>query len=245
MVMLAGWAPGVAAEGRTGLLDINATSADGQVPVAVSIPAAGVDADVETQQIVDGQMLDPSGPWIVSWYAQTALVGQRGNAVMAGHVDYWDVGPAVFRNVAALQPGDEIRIVGADGTTYVYVLEYIDRIYLPSITEAEIQSPRLVGDTDYAALTLITCGGEFDYAAGEYLSRDIVRARLVGTDASSAPAAKTVTTSDASADDEPGPALPNTGTAGPVTTTNGTLSLLAISSLMALIGLRIRRAKDA
>jgi hypothetical protein len=28
-------------------------------------------------------------------------------------------------------------------------------------------------------LTLITCGGEFDYASGEYLSRRVVRASLV------------------------------------------------------------------
>jgi sortase (surface protein transpeptidase) len=163
--------------------------AEGQVPIAISIPDAEVDAEVETQQIVDGQMLDPSGPWVVSWYEQTALIGERGNSVMSGHVDYWEVGPAVFRNVANLQPGAEIRVIGQDGTTYVYALEYIERVYLSELTAEDINSPRLVGNTDYPALTLITCGGEFDREAGEYLSRDIIRARLVSTDASGTQAA--------------------------------------------------------
>jgi sortase (surface protein transpeptidase) len=204
LVVLVGLSAGVAANSGAGLpgwgstgvdgpkagpLGLNTTVAEGQVPIAISIPDAEVDAEVETQQIVDGQMLDPSGPWVVSWYEQTALIGERGNSVMSGHVDYWEVGPAVFRNVAKLQPGAEIRVIGQDGTTYVYALEYIERVYLSELTAEDINSPRLVGNTDYAALTLITCGGEFDREAGEYLSRDIIRARLVSTDASGTQAA--------------------------------------------------------
>lgn len=199
LVVLVGLSAGVAANSGAGLpswgstgaegpkagpLGLNTTAAKGQVPVAINIPDAEVDAEVESQQIVDGQMLDPSGPWVVAWYEQTSLIGERGNAVMSGHVDYWEVGPAVFWNVANLQEGAEIRVVGEDGTTYVYALEYIERVYLSELTAEDINSPRLVGNTDYAALTLITCGGEFDYEAGEYLSRDIIRARLVSTDAS-------------------------------------------------------------
>jgi len=29
------------------------------------------------------------------------------------------------------------------------------------------------------AVTLVTCGGEFNYAAGEYYKRDIIRGRLL------------------------------------------------------------------
>ncbi len=208
MVVLVGLSAGVAANSGAGLpgwgisgadapkagpLGLNTTLAEGQVPVAINIPDAEVDAEVEIQQIVDGQMLDPSGPWVVSWYEQTSLIGERGNAVMSGHVDYWDVGPAVFWNVADLQEGSEIRVVGQDGTTYIYALEYTERVFLADLTAEEINSPRLVGNTDYAALTLITCGGEFDYNAGEYLSRDIIRARLVGTDTSNAQAEEPAT----------------------------------------------------
>src|SRR5699024_5148980 len=45
----------------------------GQVPVAMICPEADVDAEVERTKIVDGQMLDPSGPWIIAWYEGTGL----------------------------------------------------------------------------------------------------------------------------------------------------------------------------
>lgn len=188
---LPGWGGSGADAPKAGPLGLNTTTspAEGDVPVAINIPDAEVDAEVELRQIVDGQMLDPTGPWVVSWYEQTALVGTTGNAVMSGHVDYWEVGPAVFRNVANLQPGAEIRVIGQDGATYVYAMEYIERVYVADLTAEEVNSPRLVGNTDYAALTLITCGGEFDREAGEYLSRDIIRARLVSSDSGSNQAA--------------------------------------------------------
>ncbi|MDQ3541621.1 MAG: sortase [Chloroflexota bacterium] len=218
MVVLIGLTAGVAANSGAGLpawggigsqgpkagpLGINTTTAtvEGQVPVAINIPEAEVDAEVEVQQIVDGQMLNPSGPWVVSWYEQTSVVGERGNSIMSGHVDYWDVGPAVFWNLAKLQEGAEIRVVGQDGTTYIYALEYIERVYVDDLTPEYLNSPRLVGNTDYAALTLITCGGEFNYETGEYLSRDIIRARLVGTDTGNAQAAADVETPDTNSEE--------------------------------------------
>jgi sortase (surface protein transpeptidase) len=153
------------------------TTAKGELPVAIMIPQADVDAEVERTKIVDGQMLDPSGPWIVAWYEGTGLPGAVGNAVMSGHVDYWDVGPAVLRNVASLPVGAEMTVLGAGGGTFVYALEYIERVEVATLTAEKLQE--IVGATDYAALTIITCGGRFNYDAGEYYERDIVRGRLV------------------------------------------------------------------
>lgn len=150
----------------------------GQIPVSIVIPAADVDAEVERTKIVDGQMLDPSGPWIVAWYEGTALAGERGNSVLSGHVDYWDVGPAVFHSVARLGQGAEITLYGAEGGSYTYGVEYIERIEVASLTQEQLN--RIVGPTDYGAVTLITCGGEFNYDTGEYYQRDIIRGRLLG-----------------------------------------------------------------
>jgi hypothetical protein len=161
---------------KAGPLGLNPAADDGEIPVAILIPDAEVDAEVERNKIVGGQMLDPSGPWVVAWYEGTGLVGERDNAVMSGHVDYWDVGPAVFRNVANLHQGSEIDVQGEDGTMYTYTVEYVERITLEELDQDKINE--IVGKTDYAALTLITCGGDFDYNAGEYLQRDVIRARL-------------------------------------------------------------------
>jgi sortase (surface protein transpeptidase) len=161
---------------QAGPLGLNPSSDPGQIPVAMRIPDAGVDAEVERQQVVDGQMLDPSGPWVVAWYEQWARAGEIGNFVTSGHVDYWGVGPSVFHEVSSLQEGALIEVTGKGGATYTYEVEYIRRIDLGTITVDELNSPDIVGQTDYAAATLITCGGDFN--GQEYTQRDIIRGRL-------------------------------------------------------------------
>jgi LPXTG-site transpeptidase (sortase) family protein len=122
-------------------------------------------------------MQDPTGPWVVSWYKETPMLGADGNTVMAGHVDYWDVGPAVFYNVGSLKEDDLITVTGEDGRIYTYKVQWV-RVY--DTANAPIQD--IVGPTDQRALTLITCGGEFDYTNGVYLSRTVVRALYVGSE---------------------------------------------------------------
>ncbi|MEJ7901711.1 MAG: sortase, partial [Thermomicrobiales bacterium] len=159
-----------------GPLGLNPALDPGQIPVAMRIPDANVDAEIERQLIVDGLMSDPSGPWVVAWYEQTARAGAMGNCVGSGHVDYWEVGPAVFHEVAGLQEGAQIEVAGQDGATYVYEVENIQRIDVASLTVEQLNSADMVGRTDYAALTLITCGGDFN--GQEYTQRDIIRGRL-------------------------------------------------------------------
>lgn len=65
------------------------TSQIATTPVAIRIDAAQVDAEIETLDITNGVMANPTGPWVVSWYRQTSELGEGGNVVMAGHVDYW------------------------------------------------------------------------------------------------------------------------------------------------------------
>lgn len=162
---------------QAGPLGINTVNDPGQIPVAMRIPDAGVDAEVERQQIVDGQMLDPTGPWVVAWYEQTARAGAIGNCVAAGHVDYWGVGPSVFYDLSDVPEGALIDVTGKDGTVYTYSVTSIRRVDITQLTVEELNGPDIVGHTDYAALTLITCGGTF--TGQEYLERDIVRGRLV------------------------------------------------------------------
>lgn len=160
--------------GPIGLLPPQPAQLRGPRPVSITIQKIGVDATIETIEIVDGVMQDPTGPWVVSWYKETARLGEVGNVVMAGHLDYWDVGPAVFYNIAQLTKGDRIEITGEDGQTYVYEVDWV-RNY--DNANAPIQE--IVGPTDNESLTLITCGGPFDYVNGVYLQRTVVRAHRV------------------------------------------------------------------
>jgi hypothetical protein len=144
-------------------------------PVGLAIDAAGIDSGIESLRVVDGAMQDPSGPWVVAWYENLGALGKIGNVVMAGHIDYWNVGPAVFYNLSTLEPGDEIVVTGDDGKTYPFAVEWV-RQY----DSASIPLDEMAGPTAGQSLTLITCGGAFDYANGLYLQRTVVRANRTG-----------------------------------------------------------------
>jgi sortase (surface protein transpeptidase) len=153
-----------------------APAVKGVVPVAIQIPVAAVDAQVETNEIVDGVMQDPTGPWVISWYKESPELGEVGNILMAGHLDYWDVGPAVLYNINNLNQGDDISVTGEDGQIYTYEVDWRE-----NFATADAPLDKIVGPTDNESLTLITCGGPFDYANGVYLERTVVRAHRVDT----------------------------------------------------------------
>jgi hypothetical protein len=146
----------------------------GVTPVSMVIEKAGVDAQIESQPIEDGRMLDPSGPYVVAWYEDTGRLGEQTNLVFAGHLDYYDVGEAVFYNLATLVEDDEIQITGEDGETYTYAVEWGRNYTVDELTSEAIRE--IVGKTDDEAITLITCGGPFDFNVGQYLERYVVRA---------------------------------------------------------------------
>jgi hypothetical protein len=146
----------------------------GVTPVAMKIEKAQVDAQVEPQPIQDGVMLDPSGPFVIAWYEDTGKLGQQTNLVFAGHLDYYDVGQAVFFDLWQLAEGDQIQIIGEDQESFLYSVEWGRNFTVDELTSESIQD--IVGKTDTECVTLITCGGPFDYNVGQYLDRFVVRA---------------------------------------------------------------------
>lgn len=193
-------------------------------PVAMIIPEARVDSEVEVNHIVEGQMLNPTGPWVVAWYEGTGLMHEkRRNMLYSGHVDYWDVGPAIFWDLVNVPEGTPIQVLGDQGGEASYEIEYIERVTLSEMTAEKMQE--ITAPTPYEALTIITCGGEFDYNVGQYLQRDIIRARLIegaeaGTSISeeeaAAPDEESVVADEAPAD--PAAAPVSGESAGPATT---------------------------
>jgi sortase A len=146
----------------------------GVAPLSIQIEDAAVDAGIETLRVVDGAMQDPTGPWVVGWYENLGSLGEGGNVVMAGHIDYWNVGPAVFYSIAALAPGALIGVTGEDGQLYDYEVEWVREF-----DAADAPLDDIVGPTDEDTLTLITCGGTFDYTNAQYLQRTVVRANRI------------------------------------------------------------------
>ena len=154
---------------------------NGPRPIAVNIDKFAIAADVEQLNIVDGAMQNPTGPFVVSWYEETANPGEIGNVVLAGHVDYWDVGPAVFYDIfwgEQMTEGDQITVTGEDGSVYTYQAQFQKLYHIEELTPEIITDLIFPGDKA-ELVTLITCGGEFDAVTSEYNSRVIVRGKRI------------------------------------------------------------------
>jgi hypothetical protein len=178
---LPGWGTHADKNLKAGPLGINGEGSKGEVPIAISIPDAYVDAEIEKSKIVDGRMLDPSGPWVVEWYQETGRAGDSvdyRNMVLSGHIDYWGVGPSVFQSVATLTQGASISVTGEDGTVFTYAVDTIKQV---DAEPSQEQLQDIAGKSKTPILTIITCGGEFDQVKGTYPERTIVRAKLVAS----------------------------------------------------------------
>lgn len=143
------------------------------LPFQIHIPAIQVAARVEVLEIVDGFLQDPSNGDDVAWYKETARAGTEGNAVYAGHLNWYGMPEAVFFAIDRLQLDDEILIRDGGCQEHRYLVEWVELI---EVALADME--QITGQTEDAMLTLITCGGVWDPAISQYKQRTVVRARL-------------------------------------------------------------------
>ena len=139
-------------------------------PAQVRIPALGVDATVvEVGVEDDGGMEIPEDVATVGWYRWGPTPGGEGSAVIAGHVDSRTQGRGAFFDLRRLDVGDVIEVTYDDGSTTSFVVQGRDTV------DKEVIPLDDVFQRDGAPrLTLITCGGEFDYGTRHYESNVVV-----------------------------------------------------------------------
>ena len=188
IVALRGDSEGATNGGRTGAAggfgSSGAGASDGagegfptsDAPIArLIIPAIGIDQPTVEGRVENNEMVAPEAPFDIAYYTYSAQPG-RGNAVFSGHVDYVDIGPAVFWNLRKLKEGDDIVVRLQDGLELRYKVTF-------NVVYSAESGPwdRLFGkDAMPDALTLYTCDGEFDRRTQNYADRRVVRAVRVG-----------------------------------------------------------------
>lgn len=142
-------------------------------PVGVQIPALGMTSAVmELGLEDDGAMEVPPGAYPVGWYDGSSTPGELGPAVLAGHVD-WEGEPGAFYGLRELRRGDTVVIDRADGSVVTFTVDRVEEHAKDAFPTEDVY-----GDTDDAALRLITCGGDFDEETGDYQDNVIVFASL-------------------------------------------------------------------
>jgi len=124
----------------------------------------------------DGTVQVPplSRPMLAGWYRNGPSPGERGSAVLVGHVDTVRAGPAVFYNLGRLRPGATVDIVRRDGSVATFRVDAVR-----SYPKKAFPSALVYGPTPRPSLRLVTCGGRYDRKHRNYLDNVVVFASLV------------------------------------------------------------------
>jgi sortase (surface protein transpeptidase) len=140
-------------------------------PVRLAIPALGVDGPVLPRGVNGDNEVDvPPDARSLVWYRHGPSPGDRGSAVIAGHLN-WDGERGLFADLADTPVGAEVLVGYDDGSQRTFRVTAVELVPKPDV------SVNGVFARDGArVLRLVTCGGEFDDAVNSYRSNVVVTA---------------------------------------------------------------------
>ncbi|WP_320069789.1 class F sortase [Micromonospora sp. RTGN7] len=170
-------APGTVTDPATGRTTVPATPLPRATPLRITIPTLDVTADlVPVAASAAGELEVPPThrPTVAGWYRLGASPGEAGNAVVVGHVDSRETGPAVFFALGRLRPGDRIHITRSDTQVATFAVDGVG-----SYPKTGFPTGLVYGAGTVPRLRLITCGGRFDERAHSYLDNVVVYATLI------------------------------------------------------------------
>jgi sortase (surface protein transpeptidase) len=135
----------------------------------VQVGRVGVDAEVIPLGLdAAGALEVPADFAQAGWWRSGPEPGERGPAVIVGHVDSRS-GPAVFYRLRELVAGDRVTVQRADGTSGEFVVDRVEQH-----PKSAFPTDAVYGATAAPELRLVTCGGTFDRSTGHYVDNTIV-----------------------------------------------------------------------
>ncbi|MFQ6146152.1 class F sortase [Streptomyces seoulensis] len=146
-------------------------------PTRIRIPSIRVNAPLMGLALTPAGSLDvpPAGDKnLAGWYESGTTPGERGTAIVAGHVDNTQ-GPAVFYDLGALKKGSRIEVDRRDGGVAVFTVDAIE-VYRAK----DFPDDKVYGAAARPELRVITCGGGYSRATG-YQGNVVVFAHLTGS----------------------------------------------------------------
>ncbi len=152
---------------------------DAATPTSLSIPSIGVKGSLLDLGLASDNTVQvpPQTPHAkAGWFHDSPAPGQLGPAVILGHVDSAKYGPGVFFKLGALRPGATVSVTRSDHKVAVF---RVDRVV--SYPKDNFPTFDVYGNTDHAALRLITCGGKFNLTKHSYESNIVAYASLVSS----------------------------------------------------------------
>jgi sortase (surface protein transpeptidase) len=145
-------------------------------PVHITIPAIGVTARIVPLGLNPDRTLEvPKNLADTGWFTEGPEPGERGAAVVVGHVASLS-GSGVFYRLRDVRPGDVIRIRLRDGE----IVRYRARSMLV-VPKTAFPTRRVYAQTPRPTLRLISCSGTMDASSGHHPDNRIVFASLLSS----------------------------------------------------------------
>jgi sortase (surface protein transpeptidase) len=143
------------------------------IPVRISIPAIGVNARIVRLGLnPDHTIQVPKNFAEAGWFQPGPEPGERGAAVIVGHLDSW-LGPGVFYRLHELPVGAVINVKVQDGRTVRFIARSMIRV-----PKSRFPTTRVYVHTGPPALRLVTCAGKLNWATGHHRDNYVVFATL-------------------------------------------------------------------
>jgi LPXTG-site transpeptidase (sortase) family protein len=146
-------------------------------PFSIDIPAIKARAPIVAIGTGANNELDPPvPPTTVGWWKYGAKPGAAtGTAVIAGHINYSGV-EGTFARIGRLNPGDTVIVHGSrDGTKSTLTFRITG---VRTYSKKTLPWKRIFDQHVSGRLALVTCGGPFDSATGNYLDNIVAYAVL-------------------------------------------------------------------
>ncbi|MEV0317680.1 class F sortase [Streptomyces sp. NPDC050658] len=143
-------------------------------PDRIRIPAIRVDAPLMGLGLTRQGSLDVPPPQktnLAGWYESGTTPGEKGTAIVAGHVDNAE-GPSVFYSLGGLTKGRTIEVERRDGSVAVFTVD-ANEVYAAK----DFPDKKVYGAADRPELRVITCGGAYSRKTG-YQGNVVVFAHL-------------------------------------------------------------------
>lgn len=161
------------------VVQVKTLDADGKaivgLPVRIKIPSLHVNAAVLNVGVTpNGSMGIPKLPRDTAWYMFGPKPGEKGSAVISGHLNWLYGAIGVFEHLNDLKPGDLITIQDDQGGSMSFVVRKSRAFGLK-----EDAASVFLSSDGKSHLNLITCDGVWDRAAKAYTKRLVVFADKV------------------------------------------------------------------
>lgn len=137
-------------------------------PSVLRIEAVGIEAPVVPTDTDEHGVLEVPPPEQVGWFERWPAPGDRGPAVLAGHVDSRS-GPGALFPLVEVRPGMTVEVERQDGSTLTFLVDRVE-----THPKDRFPTQEVYGEVPGIQLRVITCTGPFDAATRQYRDNLVV-----------------------------------------------------------------------